>query len=243
MFVRSGGTWTQQGPKLTAGGENKVEFGASVALSGDGNTALIGGPDAVAGPGTNRHVGAAWVFTRSGSTWTQQGPMLTASDEQGPIGARFGQSVALSADGSTALIGGEDDQDSVGAAWVFDRSGSTWTQQGPKLTARDESGPGSFGQSVALSGDGNTALIGGLGDNGGVGAAWVFASSGGTWTQQGSKLTASDESGPGRLRLQRGAVGRRGHGADRRQLTDNGGVGSGVGVQALGSAGRSRDQS
>ena len=64
--------------------------------------------------------------------------------------------MALSADGNTALIGGSDDDDSVGAAWVFTRSGATWTQQGAKLTGSDEVGAGDFGESVALSADGNT---------------------------------------------------------------------------------------
>ena len=193
VFTRSGSTWTQQGPKLTASDESGQpsfgSFGGHVALSGDGNTALIGGD------GDNGDVGAAWVFTRSGSTWTQQGSKLTASDESGA--GLFGGAVALSGDGNTALIGGDGDNGDVGAAWVFTRSGSTWTQQGSKLTASDESGPGGFGTSVALSGDGNTALIGGDDDNGDVGAAWMFARSGSTWTQQGLKLTASDESGAG----------------------------------------------
>jgi hypothetical protein len=160
VFTRSGETWEQQGQKLTAGEEGSYQFGVGVALSGDGNTALIGG------------IGAAWVFTRSDSTWTQQGQQLTASDASEP--ADFGRHVALSADGNTALIGGESDNSGVGAAWVFARSRSTWTQQGSKLTAAGDSGEGFFGSSVALSGDGNTALIGGEGDNAGIGAAWVF---------------------------------------------------------------------
>ena len=77
--------------------------------------------------------------------------------------------VALSADGNTALIGGHDDNSSIGAAWVFTRAGSTWTQQGPKLTANDETGDGVFGISVALSADGNTALLGGPHDNSNLG--------------------------------------------------------------------------
>ena len=126
-----------------------------MALSSDGNTALIGGPS------DNGEVGAAWVFTRSGSTWTQQGAKLTGA---GKRSARrpFGRSVALSADGNTALIGRPQATTAqVGAAWVFTRSGSTWTQQGAKLTGGGESRAGDFGYSVALSADGNTALIGG----------------------------------------------------------------------------------
>jgi probable HAF family extracellular repeat protein len=182
VFTRSGSTWTQQGEKLTGGGElGEGYFGVSVALSSEGNTALIGGLV------YNQVVGSAWVFTRSGSSWTQQAK-LTAGGE---IGEGFGGKVALSGDGNTALIGGSSDNPSVGAAWVFTRSGSTWTQQGEKLTGGGEIGKAGFGASVALSGDGNTALIGGPNDNSAVGAVWVFTRSGSTWTQQGEKLTGS----------------------------------------------------
>jgi len=192
VFVRSGGTWTQQGGKLVGTGHlgegefahvGEGEFGMSVALSSDGDTALIGGP------ADNEDVGAAWVFTRSGTTWTQQGEKLTGTGETGE--GRFGRSVTLSADGDMALIGGTRDNGSVGAAWVFTRSGSTWSQQGAKLTGTGEVGQGEFGRSVALSADGGTALIGGWGDNGSVGAAWVFTRSGSTWSQQGAKLTGA----------------------------------------------------
>jgi hypothetical protein len=201
VFARSGSTWTQQGPKLTASDVTAgiADFGSSVALSSDGNTALIGGPaDRLPTFQQFNGVGAAWVFARSGSTWTQQGPKLTASDETGDGG--FGWGVALSSDGNIALIGGPGDNSitgrgSVGAAWVFDRSGSTWTQQGSKLVPSDETPGSCAGQSVALSADANTALIGGPCDDpsgpGTQGAAWVFARSGSAWTQQGHKLTVA----------------------------------------------------
>jgi hypothetical protein len=116
--------------------------------------------------------GAAWVFTRSSGVWTQQGPKLTAADESGA--GRFGVSAALSADGNTALIGGLADDGTRGAAWLFRRSGSTWTQQGGKIIGSDQAGESEFGTNVALSADGATALIGGWRDNGGTGAAWAF---------------------------------------------------------------------
>jgi hypothetical protein len=191
----------EQGAKLTGGGETGTgELGSSVALSADGDTALVGAP------GDGGGAGAAWVFTRSGSIWTQQGEMLTGASETGA--ARFGGSVALSADGDTALIGGAADGEGAGAAWAFARSGATWAQQGEKLTGAGETGAGAFGRSVALSGDGNTALIGGPRDNpfannpipeAASGAAWVFSRSGASWTQQGGKLTGSGEVGPGRF--------------------------------------------
>jgi hypothetical protein len=197
IFARSGSTWTQQGSKLLPRDPSpngpQILFGVSVALSADGNTALIGGDF------DNYSLGAAWVFTRSGSTWSQQGAKLTAAGEvPGPdgINSAFGASVALSSDGNTALIGGPHDDAEVGAAWMFTRTGTTWTQ-GPKLTGSGEEPPGSFGASAALAADGQTALVGGGDDAGGTGAAWVFARDGSSWTQQGPKLMATDETGPG----------------------------------------------
>jgi hypothetical protein len=185
VFIRSGSTWVQQGLKLTGGGETgKAAFGYGVALSSDGNTALIGGG------GDNAEVGAAWVFTRTGTTWGQQGAKLTGTGETGK--AHFGFRVALSADGNTALIGGPKDNTNVGAAWVFTRSAEVWTQQGEKLIGGvEETGNGEFGEGVALSGDGSTALIGGGSDNTNAGAAWVFTRSAEVWAQQGLKLTGS----------------------------------------------------
>jgi hypothetical protein len=193
VFTRSGSSWNQQGAKLTASDETGgSEFGYSVALSADGNTALVGGPY------DNPHTGAAWVFTRSGSTWSQQGAKLTGSGESNlKYGGQFGTSVALSSDGNTALIGGPTDHNEAGAVWVFTRSGSTWNQQGGKLTGGSEKGDAEFGFSVALSGGGKTALIGGYKDNGYQGAAWVFTHSGSGWNQQGGKLTGAGETSSG----------------------------------------------
>ena len=183
VFIRSAGAWSQQGQKLTGGGESgEGEFGYSVALSEDGDTALIGGPE------DDTATGGVWAFTRSAGAWSQQGQKLTGGEEGN---SQFGVYVALSADGNTALIGGPGDNYDAGAAWVFTRSGGVWSQQGPKLTGRGETREDGFGVSVALSADGNTALIGAPGDNGGLfgkGAAWVFTRSDGIWTQQGEKL-------------------------------------------------------
>jgi hypothetical protein len=190
VFTRNGATWAQQGPKLTGAEESGVgRFGRSVALSADGNTAVIGGPADSSG------AGAVWVLTRTGSNWVQEGSKLT--DVEASSDGHFGGSVALSEDGSTALVGGPGDSGYTGAAWVFERSGSVWIQQGSKLTGGQEVGTGHFGRSVALSSDGDTALIGGRRDENGLGAAWVFTRSGVTWNQQSSKLIGSGEEGEG----------------------------------------------
>jgi hypothetical protein len=199
VFTRSSGVWTQQGNKLVGSGAvGSALQGVSVALSADGNTALVGGPSDN-GAISDAAVGAAWVFTRSGGVWAQQGDKLVGT---GAVGTSDqGWSVALSADGNTAILGGPSDNGgsfcgAVGAAWVFTRSGGIWTQQGSKLVANDAVVPSYQGSSVAISADGNTALVGGPSDNGGVsgdgiGAAWVYTRSSGVWTQQGNKLVGT----------------------------------------------------
>jgi hypothetical protein len=184
--------FVQQGSKLQPTDESgNGEFGVAVALSSDGNTAAIGAPD------DNMRPGAVFIFVRSSGTWSEQAKLVGsgAVGTVGEIGEGF--SVALSADGNTVLFGAEGDNSSAGAAWVFVRSGTSWSQQGAKIVPADTvGGSGSgvqFGYSAALSSDGNTALIGGRGDNSAAGAAWVYVRSNGTWSEQ-QKLTSSNSS-------------------------------------------------
>jgi hypothetical protein len=186
---------------VPSGESEKGRFGFSIALSADGATALVGAP------GDDGFAGGAWVFTRAGSTWTQQGPKLTVNDatdaEAGECVGEvnecgFGRSVALSADGDTALIGAPRANEGQGAAWVFVRTGSTWSQFGAKLAGDTETaGRGSFGRSVALSGDGDTALVGAPRDRSGRGTAWAFARSASGFFPHGPRLSGADELGTG----------------------------------------------
>jgi len=200
--------WSHQGPRLLASGTvGESHLGVSLALSEDGST-LIGGA-----PGDDGYVGAAWIFARSGSgpaaTWSQVGGKLTGGEESGA--GHFGFSVALSAEGTTALVGARADDGGAGAAWAFTDQSGSWAQQGPKLTGGgEEVGEGHFGYSVALSASGESALIGAPRDDLGVGAAWVFALSGatGNWEQQGEKLTAELEpDGSGATPIGKGGFG------------------------------------
>ena len=104
-----------------------------------------------------------------------------------------GNSVVLSADGNTAIVGGFGDSSNMGAAWVYTRSNGVWTQQGGKLVGTGAVGNAGQGQSVALSA-GNTAIVGGYLDNLNTGAAWAYTRSNGVWTQQGGKLVVADGS-------------------------------------------------
>jgi uncharacterized protein (TIGR03437 family) len=175
VFVLSNGTWIQQAKLTASDGVSGDLFANSIAV--DGDTAVIGAV------GANTFIGAAYVFVRSGTTWSQQAK-LTSSD--GAIGDGLGGSVAVS--GNTVVAGASENASGLGAAYVFTAAGSTWSQQA-KLTASDGASGDLFGGSVSLSG--TTAVAGATGKSSGQGAAYVFISSGTSWAQR-AKLTASD---------------------------------------------------
>jgi len=185
IFIRTGTTWSQQGSKLVPSDRigPTTRFGISVALSADGNT-LIGGGDF-----DSSTVGGVWVYTRTGTTWSQQGGRLAGSGNTG--GSRQGMSVSVSADGNTFVVGGPLDNSSVGAAWVFNRSGTTWTQQGSKLIGIERVGAGRQGRSVSISADGAYLAVGGDFDDNFNGAIWFYKPVHNVWTQQGRKLTVA----------------------------------------------------
>ena len=181
VFTRSGNLWTQQGQLTAIGGAASDEFGVSVAISADGNTAIVGA--ALDDVGGNGNQGTATLFTRSAGVWAPQQQLIATG---GAANDQFGFSVSLSADGNTAIVGTPLDDEAnpdQGSAVVFNRSGTVWSQQ-QKLTDFN----GECGYSVALSADGNTALIGeaydDLGGNVNRGSAAVFTRSGGTWSKQ-----------------------------------------------------------
>jgi len=183
VFTRSGSTWTQQAKLTASDSASGLRFGSAVSLSGDGNTLLVG----ARGNASSVPAGAAYAFTRSGSTWTQQ-QKLTASDAA--TGDYFGTSAALSADGLTAVVGAPAKNSYTGASYVFTVSGGVWTQQA-ELTAGDAAANDSFGTSVAVNGDGTTAITGASGKDAYKGAGYVFVLSGGVWSQQ-AKLSAGN---------------------------------------------------
>ncbi|MFL6799892.1 MAG: hypothetical protein ACJ8F3_21065 [Xanthobacteraceae bacterium] len=104
----------QQGAKLVgAGAVGQAQQGSSVAVSADGDTAIVGGP-LDSDPNTGAQTGAAWVFTRTNGTWSQQGTKLVGTGALG--NAQQGYSVAIAADGNTAIVGGPADDAMTGAA-------------------------------------------------------------------------------------------------------------------------------
>jgi FG-GAP repeat len=181
VFVRSSGVWTLQ-QKLPASDLARDDgFGFAIALSGD--TVVVGTPQV--GLNNSDKRGAAYVFVRSGTSWSLQ-QKLTASDAHKL--SFFGGSVTVL--GDTAVIGAPGANTAKGAAYVFTRTGTTWTEQ-IKLRASDVDSLDFFGTAVDLFGD--TLVVGAAGDRGFRGSAYVFAGSGATWFEKG-KLTASDGS-------------------------------------------------
>jgi hypothetical protein len=173
---------TEQALILAGDSEAGDELGSSVAVSG--NTAVVGAPREDA---SGADAGAAYVFTRSGTIWTEQAK-LTASDAL--AGDRFGEFVAV--EGDTLVVGVKNKNGHTGAAYVFDRVGSIWTES-TVLSASDASADDQFGAAVSI--DGDTLAVGARRDDhvGGVdaGAAYVFTRSGTVWSEQ-AKLVAGD---------------------------------------------------
>ena len=226
VFVRDGSTWTQQAylkPKVVDAGDN---FGVGMSMSTDGNTLAIAGwwedsnAKGINGDEANNDAvdsGAAYVFVRNGSTWTQQAYLKASNSEAGD---RFGTMVTISADGNTLAVSSwwedsnatginpietDNSVDAAGAVYVFTRSGTTWTQQAYLKSSNTDAGD-LFGSSMTISADGNTLVVtaqeensdakginGDQTNNSAVnsGAAYVFVRDGLTWSQS-AYLKASD---------------------------------------------------
>lgn len=181
VFTRSGTVWTLQ-QKLTAyDGLAQDFFGSAIALSDD---TLV-----VSAFGDDTFKGSAYVFTRSGTTWTFQ-QKLTGYDSS--TLHFFGSAVALS--GDTMVVGaqraGFGSSANRGAVYVFTRNGAIWSFQ-QKLTAYDGSALDFFGAVVAMNGD--TLVVGAHGDDTNKGSVYFFTRSGSVWSFQ-QKLTAYDGS-------------------------------------------------
>ncbi len=175
VFVRVGSTWSEQAKLAASDFVAGDRFGFSVAVAG--NTAIVGAPE------KDSRTGAAYVFARSGTTWTQEARVVgkKASD-------RFGWAVAIS--GDTAVVGAPFYDFAIGRAYALVRKAGVWSeQQFLSPPGGDEVTGAGFGLSVALRGD--TTLVGANGIGGETGAAYVLQRSGTTWSHQ-AKLSASD---------------------------------------------------
>jgi hypothetical protein len=152
VFARSGTNWSQRQKLLASDGVEGVQFGVSVAINGD--SLVVGAPRDVGA--TGRTQGSAYVFARSGTSWSQWQKLL-ASD--GAEGDQFGASIAIS--GETVVVGAHMNDGAAGrdqgSAYFFERSGTSWNQR-QRLLASDAAADDTLGRSVAISGE--TVVIG-----------------------------------------------------------------------------------
>ncbi len=167
----------QQEFKLVGSGYSgtAINQGNCVSLTSDGNMLAIGGS------GDNSNRGATWIFTRTGGIWSQQGLKLIGSGFSGNSGQGF--SVSLDDDGTTLAVGAYDDN-VKGAVWIFTRTGTSWTQQGSKLTVNTSQ---DLGYCVRLSSDGNTLAAGDISysnDVDAMGRTSIFTRTNGVWSIQ-----------------------------------------------------------
>jgi len=223
VFTRTGGRWSQQAYVKSSNADAGDQFGWSVTLSDDGNVMVVGAPTEQSNArgvngnqadNSSANAGAGYVFTRSGSTWSQQAYLKGAQTDAGDL---FGFAVSLSGDGAMLAISGYDEDGGVpgingneadnskggsGCAYIFVRDGSTWKQTTYLKESNLDHPQDAFGSALALSGDGRTlaidapdedGLIGGI--NGqqysgkenqdtSNGAIYVFVNTNGTWSQQ-----------------------------------------------------------
>ena len=219
MFVRNGSTWVQQAYIKPSNTQTSDKFGFALALSGDGNTLAVSAAleDSSArgingNQADNSAESSGAVVTSSpvpAPNWTQQAYVKASNADAGD---QFGWSVALSHDGSTLAVGAQSESSGAsgidanqadntaadaGAAYVFVRRGTTWTQQA-YVKASNAQGGDRFGFCLSLSGDGNTLAVCGYdedgsatgvngvqnNDAGGSGCAYVFVRQGTAWAQE-----------------------------------------------------------
>ena len=184
VFSRSGTTWTQQAYIKASNSDEGDNFGSAISLSADGSTLVVGAPgEGSIATGINGDqadnsapsAGAVYVFSRSGTTWTQQAYIKASNSDEGD---NFGSAISLSADSNTLAVGAyregsssigvDGDQTdnsavSAGAVYVFGRIDANWSQQeylkADSINSSDMFTSDYFGHKVNLSGDGNTLAI------------------------------------------------------------------------------------
>jgi hypothetical protein len=165
LFTNKDNGWSQQTRLNAADYQASAFFGFSVALSGDGSNALVGAY------GQNSFTGAAYLFKRNGTNWEQQ-QKFTAPDAS--PNAYFGYAVTLDTASDTLLIGADTQNTFSGAAYIIKNSNGNWNTP-RKLVAWNGKADDRLGSAVALTGDGNTPMLGGYSNNLFTGAFYVFA--------------------------------------------------------------------
>jgi hypothetical protein len=228
VYVKSGGVWAQQAYIKASNAEAIDFFGRSLALDFTGDTLAVGASaedSNATGIGGSQadnsadNTGAVYVFSRSGTTWTQQEYIKASNAETVD---EFGTSLDLSDDGNTLVVGAPNEDSNAtgvggsqadnsstfsGAVYVFTRAGTVWSQQA-YIKASNTGDSDLFGLTLSISGDGNTLAVGAYREDGGgvginpadsdtatfSGAAYVYVRSAGVWSFQAYIKSSNSES-------------------------------------------------
>ena len=190
MFTRNGGQWTQQAYVKASNADAGDQFGWSLTLSDDGSTMAVGAPTessnakGINGDQANNaaaNAGATYVFTRTGTSWSQQSYLKGAQTDAGDL---FGFCVDVSSDGNTLAICGFDEdggspgingnesdnsKNGSGCAYIFVRNGTGWKQTTYFKQSNLNHPQDAFGSALALSGDGRTLVVDAADEDGTVG--------------------------------------------------------------------------
>ena len=172
LFSQTAEGWNTDTPVTIPNPADKVfrdEFGWSVALDSDGTTALVGAPSR----------GTAHLFSRTAEGWDTESPVAFSNRTRKGGDGRFGYSVALSADGTTALVGAPSDDtdagDSAGTVSLFRQTAEGWDIDNPVTLPNPEPDNNDrFGEAVAMNPDGTTLLVGASGESHNTGAAYLY---------------------------------------------------------------------
>lgn len=195
VFTRAATTWSQQAYVKASNTDAIDHFGDAVALSADGNTLAVGAyVEASNATGINGDqadnslsaAGAVYLFTRTVTTWAQQAYVKASNTKAYGL---FGSKVALSSDGNTLAVSGDQAGDGIhgsGAVYVFVRAGTVWSQQAYINVVTDNFWD-VLGSSLDLSSDGNTLAAGSKNSS----KAYVFVRSGGIWSQQSLLISSN----------------------------------------------------
>lgn len=187
VYTRSGTSWSQATDFDGSNTGSGDEFGSNVAISKDGTTIAVTAPNEDT---TASNSGALYVFTGSGSSWSQQSGVLksNSANQNDQLGGYYGDydhQLDISNDGNTIIVGEQNSHQgsNTGNAHIFVRSGTSWSRQAT-LASSDIETSDHFGYHVAISGDGDTVAIGAPRHNSNEGAVYVFTRSGSSWSQQ-----------------------------------------------------------
>jgi len=219
VFTRTGGAWVQQAYVKASNAKGGDQFGSSLAISNDGNTVAVGATGepssatGINGDQTDKSMpgaGALYVFTRTGSAWSQQAYVKASNTGEKSDGDQFGYSLALSGDGNTLATGAISERsaatgingnqadksaDGAGAVYVFTRTDAAWSQQAYVKSWNTTVRGNLFGYSVGLSGNGDTLAVGAYDEERGKGAAYIFVRKGSDWSQQIRLMASNAEDG------------------------------------------------